>query len=115
MAIHGKRDKRGVRFPVFSRLCLFVSMALALSLGPILASAAQASESGVEAVSSPLNIEATLSQVKVLKANGEYKKAASILDALVKEMEPGAARAGLKVMEARFLAWSKDYDNAVKL
>jgi len=90
-------------------------MALALSLGPILASAAQASESGVEAVSSPLNIEATLSQVKVLKANGEYKKAASILDALVKEMEPGAARAGLKVMEARFLAWSKDYDNAVKL
>ena len=69
---------------------------------------------GPSATEPPLVSPADLpARVKALRDEGRYREAAALIEKNIKGMKRSRARAALQVTEAGFLAWAREYDEAI--
>ncbi|MFQ5480620.1 MAG: tetratricopeptide repeat protein [Thermodesulfobacteriota bacterium] len=105
----------------FLRFSICLVAAFLVYFAPVLTMAATASrlsrENTYEAIlaEDPANAEALAGRLTELKSEGSYHEAASVLKAAAAAEKDGQKRAGLKVREARFLSWAKEYEQAIAL
>jgi len=121
MASDGKKAESAAKERRDMRPGLVLLAAFFLCLGAVFCSPAMASRLSRENTYSavlaldPGNLEALQGRVDFLRSEGSYLEAASLLRAARAGKRRGAARVRLEIMEARFLAWGKDYDGAIAL
>jgi len=121
MALNGRKIEPMARKVRGLRLGLCLLVVLGLCLGTSLSSAAEASRLSRQNTNGELsatkpgtgNTEALMARLDSLKSEGRYLEAASVLKQALGTMAEGRSKAGLQVMEARFLGWGKDYDGAI--